>query len=366
MPLPLLPSALLGSAAIGGITSLLSGRSASNAQDRASQEAREAAQRSEAFEREIINRQLMQSAPYADAGYGALNDLATAYGQDQPKGFNPYSQLGKEGGFTDPSGASQPQGGVTGWDQLLKLLPALGGAVDPNVKTRMKHGAIPQYFVNGKWQYDPPPSATTPAPNPTSFADGNALADYLMKYRGQVSSKDRAKFDQYVAQIRGMGAFPQQGEAQPGGNPNTPQGLQARRDDFIARFKASPLYQTNYNSMMEEATKGVQRNSSAAGMLNSGRTLKALQDRAGDISSRLYGSYEGGLWNMAGWQQPTPASSGVSSAIMGQAQPANFGNAAGIAGIGNAVNNALGSFGYLQGLRSSSAYPSTTKTQDRL
>jgi hypothetical protein len=30
------------------------------------------------------------------------------------------------------------------------------------------------------------------------------------------------------------------------------------------------------------------------------------------------------------------------------------------------VNNALGSFGYLQGLRSSSAYPSTTKTQDRL
>jgi hypothetical protein len=341
MALPLLPIALLGSAAIGGITSLLSGRSASNAQDRASDEAREAAQRSEAFEREIINRQLMQSAPYADAGYGALGDLATAYGQDQPKSFNPYAPLGREQPFGGaPAGTTGS--GMT-WQQFFGQLP--------KAETRVKNGVTLYRIGKGDW------SKTPPMQQPEGgFADGNALANYLAQFRGQVSSKSRGQFDQYLTQLRAMGAFPADPAAQPGGDPNSPQGLQARRDDFISRFKASPLYQTNYNSMMEEATKGVQRNSSAAGMLNSGRTLKALQDRAGDISNRLYGSYEGGLWNMAGWQQPTPASSGVSNAIMGQAQPANFGNAAGIAGVGNAVNNALGSFGYLQGLRSSSQY----------
>lgn len=364
MALPLLPIALLGSAAIGGITSLLSSRSAGDAQDRASDEARETAQRQEAFEREIINRQLMQSAPYAATGYGALGDLATAYGQDMPRGFNPYAPLGQEGGFTDPSnpGGLDPA-------QLQKLLQLLNedgdrdhddddDDDDDEVRTRVRDG-VTQYRIDGEWTTTPPappPSSTIPS----DITTGNALADYLNQYRNRIDKDDRTKFDEYITQIRSIGSLtPQAGFV----DPNSPQGLQSRRDDYIARFKSSPLYQLNYQSMMDEGNRGVSRNASASGLLNSGRTLKALQDRAGDISSRLYGSYEGGLWNMAGWQQPTPASAGVSSAIGNQAQPANFANAAGIQGAGNAVNNALGSFAYLQGLGGSSSF---AKTQDRL
>jgi hypothetical protein len=328
MALPLLPIALLGSAAIGGITSLLAGRQAANT-------ASDTAARTEAFERDVMNRQLMQTAPYAATGYGALGDLATAYGQDLPKGFNPYSQLGQEGGFTDPAAA----GGIDSaqLQRLLQLLNEDGGRNrdDDDDDDRRRGSQTP-----------------TPTTIPSNITNGNALADYLIQFRNRIDRRDRNQFDDYITQIRGMGDFSQT----PAVNPNTPQGLAARRDDFISRFKSSPLYQLNYQSMMDEATKGVQRNASAAGLMNSGRTLKALQDRAGDLSNRLYGSYEGGLWNMAGFgPQPTPASSGVSNAIQSGAD-AGYARAAGIAGVGNAVNNALGSYAYLQGLRSNSAF----------
>lgn len=306
---------------------MLSSRTASNA-------ASDASERQEAFEREALNRQLMQSAPYAATGYGALGDLATAYGQDMPKGFNPYAPLGQEGGFSDPAGGSLDS---TQLQRLFQLLNEDSGrrGDDDDDDDRRRRGTTP-----------------TPTTVPPNITNGNALADYLVQFRGRIDKKQRTQFDIYLQQIRGMGEF---GQA-PAVNPNTPEGLQGRRDDFISRFKASPLYQMNYQPMMEEATKGVNRFASASGLLNSGRTLKALQDRAGDVSNRLYGSYEGGLWNMAGFgPQPTPASSGVSNAI-GNSANAGYAQAAGIQGVGNAVNNALGSYAYLQGLRSSSQY----------
>jgi hypothetical protein len=111
-----------------------------------------------------------------------------------------------------------------------------------------------------------------------------------------------------------------------------------------------------YQPAMDEATKGVERYSSASGLLNSGRTLKALQDRAGDIGGRMFGDYTSGLGSLAGYgPQATPSGAGISNAIGSQAD-AGYARAAGIAGIGNAVSSGLGTLGYLRGLQSNSAY----------
>lgn len=285
MPFPLIPIALLGSAAIGGIASLL-------ASNKAASTATQTAQRSEAFERDIINRQLAQTAPYADTGYGALTDLATAYGQSAPARFDPYAELGDE------------------------------------------------RFIS---------------PTSTGGMSGNALADFFMTQRNRISTADRPKFDAFIAQIRAQGGGTTGGT--PGaGMPGQTGTLEQRRADYMQRFQDSPLYKLTYEPAMKEARTGIERNASAMGQLNSGRTLKALQDRGADIANRTYGAYEGGLWNMAGFgPQPTPAGGGVSSAINSGAQ-AGYAQAAGILGAGNAVSNALGSYAYLNGLRSSSAY----------
>ncbi len=333
-----LPAAVLGSAAIGGITSLLSGNKAAST-------AKETSAADLAFQKQLFNRQLMQQAPYSAAGYGALNDLATAYGQDLPKTFNPYATLGNEGAFGSPGGvsATNPTSGMT-WQQFLSQLP---GLTSKSSNTRQRG------------QTSTP--ATPATPTPQNFADGNALADYLMKYRSQIGSKDRAKFDQYLTQLRGMGAFPQtqQGTGQPGPvNPNTPQGLDARRTDFISRFKASPLYQMTYQPALEEGTKSLDRHATAAGLLNSGRSAKEMARFAGNLGQQTYGGYESGLWNMAGFGPgQTPSGAGVSNAIQSGAN-AGYAQAAGIQGVGNAVNNALGSYAYLQGMRSNSQYGS--------
>lgn len=63
----------------------------------------------------------------------------------------------------------------------------------------------------------------------------------------------------------------------------------------MTAFEASPAYQLNYNTAMDEARRGVKDTAQAEGSYNSGRTLKALQDRAQETSRGFFSDYMKGL-----------------------------------------------------------------------
>jgi hypothetical protein len=63
----------------------------------------------------------------------------------------------------------------------------------------------------------------------------------------------------------------------------------------ISRFEASPEYQLNFNRALDEGRQAVGAVGQATGTYNSGRTLKALQDRATDTSRGFFSDYLKGL-----------------------------------------------------------------------
>lgn len=67
----------------------------------------------------------------------------------------------------------------------------------------------------------------------------------------------------------------------------------------MAAFEASPAYKLNYGTAMDEGRRGVQDVSQAEGTYNSGRTLKALQDRAQETSRGFFSDYLKGLSGVA-------------------------------------------------------------------
>lgn len=67
----------------------------------------------------------------------------------------------------------------------------------------------------------------------------------------------------------------------------------------MAAFENSPAYQLNYNTAMDEGRRGVTDVAQATGTYNSGRTLKALQDRAQQTSRGFFSDYLKGLSGVA-------------------------------------------------------------------
>ena len=92
-------------------------------------------------------------------------------------------------------------------------------------------------------------------------------------------------------------------------------------------FQTSPGYEFAQN----EAMRGVMANQSARGLVNSGSTLRALQDRSVGLANQEYGNYMNRLASLAGLGQT--ASSGQAGQMYGQ-------QAAGVMGQGTqAANN---------------------------
>lgn len=56
-------------------------------------------------------------------------------------------------------------------------------------------------------------------------------------------------------------------------------------------FRASPEYRLKYDAALKAGLEGVNARATAGGMNNSGAALKALQDRAGEITDRSYDDY---------------------------------------------------------------------------
>lgn len=71
---------------------------------------------------------------------------------------------------------------------------------------------------------------------------------------------------------------------------------QAGNDSAVAAFRASPGYQWN----VDQSTDAVARKQSAMGMLGSGNTMTAIQDRAHNLADQEYGKWQSGLNTLAG------------------------------------------------------------------
>jgi hypothetical protein len=99
---------------------------------------------------------------------------------------------------------------------------------------------------------------------------------------------------------------------------------------------AMPFQQTpGYQFTQDEAMRGVMANASARGLVNSGATLKALQDRAASLADQTYGNYMNRLAALSGIGQTATGATGA----MGQGYAQG---AAGVIGQGtSAANNYL-------------------------
>lgn len=130
--------------------------------------------------------------------------------------------------------------------------------------------------------------------------------------------------------------------------------LDQRRNMLTQGFESSPLYQYTYQPAVDEATKAAERSGSAGGFLDSGRTIKAIQDRAARIGGQTFGNYLGGLDTLANRGQA--AASGQASAAQAGTNASNaatVGGAnaliSGIGGVNNAVQSGFNNYNYLKG-----------------
>jgi hypothetical protein len=185
---------------------------------------------------------------------------------------------------------------------------------------------------------------------------GAAIAANSAKKAQKAQDATNAKVDAYGAPYRaaGAGALGSLETAYGLGDPNT---LGARRDMFSRGFEDSPLYKYTYQPAVDEATAAVERNASASGLLNSGRTLKAIQDRAARIGGQTFGNYLSGLETIAGRGQNAAFQQGAfamqGTAASNQAGVAQ-GNAlqGGLAGVSNAAQQGINNYNYLKGISS--------------
>lgn len=144
---------------------------------------------------------------------------------------------------------------------------------------------------------------------------------------------------------------------------DSPQARLDASDSFIQNFQDSPLFRLTQQQGIDAATDQILAGNAARGVSNSGATLKALQDRGSDIANRSV------LQQIALLQDASNQGAGAASSLAGASQ--NFGNAAadialqqgnaqaaGFLGVGNSINNALGTQAFNNALKSSSGFTS--------
>ena len=177
----------------------------------------------------------------------------------------------------------------------------------------------------------------------TSFIAGNAAKDAAKKQ----AKSNMAMLDKQIGQVApfrdaGVAAVDPLKKAYGLGTPEDSAAA-------VARFKASPEYQLNYDNMLEDARGDVTAYGAGTGNLFSGNTLKALQDRAGRISNQLFGNYTSNLCSLAGMGANAATNNATNmGAAEGRNQTAiaNQGNAkiAQITGMGQGVQSLADDF----------------------
>lgn len=133
--------------------------------------------------------------------------------------------------------------------------------------------------------------------------------------------------------------------------------LDARRAELESGFESSPLYKYVYEPALQTSWDNYNKFASSTGALNSGGTLKALQDRAGQLGGATFGSYLSGLTDIKNQGQAAAGMTASATAPGFAAQGAALGaqgdaSAAGILGVGNAITGGFNNYNYLKGLSS--------------
>lgn len=115
----------------------------------------------------------------------------------------------------------------------------------------------------------------------TLAALGKGVSDAVPHYQGAID-----RFDPWASQ--GLNAFGMLGDSY---------GLNgaAGNDNAVSAFRASPGYQYN----VDQSTDAVARKQSALGMLGSGNTATAIQDRAHSLADQEYRGWQSGLKGIA-------------------------------------------------------------------
>lgn len=191
-----------------------------------------------------------------------------------------------------------------------------------------------------------------------SSADKNAAAQ----------SATSAKVDAYGAPYRAAGtnALADLQTANGEGDPAT---LAARRATLDSNFENSPLYKYTYQPAVEQATLDAQKQGSSGGFLDSGRTIKAIQDRAARIGGQTFGNYLGTIEQTANNGQNAAFNSG-NQAQTGQNALGTYtndaGNAlgAGVLGAANAAGAGVGNYFQKMGQSSYGANPFANSTSE--
>lgn len=177
--------------------------------------------------------------------------------------------------------------------------------------------------------------------------DDPAQRDYLMNWSGapgslgKMTPEEYGKF-YYTNDLRGKQA-------------NDPNYTGADLSQFkggvanYGGFTASPGYQFR----LDEGQKAIERSAAARGGLNSGATMKALNNYAQNTASAEYENYANALRSMAGIGQTSAAQTGALGVQTGQAIGNNIMNAgnaraSSYANTGAAINNFAGNMLYGQ------------------
>jgi hypothetical protein len=128
------------------------------------------------------------------------------------------------------------------------------------------------------------------------------------------------------------------------------------RDAFYNAFRADPGYQYT----VDQALRGVDAGAASKGILNSGATIKAEQDRAYNLADQQFNSYVNRLYGLAQFGQNSATNSATQGITTGTnmantalqeggAQATIYGNMG--AGISNTVNSLFSNKQFTSGLK---------------
>lgn len=101
-------------------------------------------------------------------------------------------------------------------------------------------------------------------------------------------------------------------------------------NEGFERFKRG----SGYQNVLNETMRGVTGSMAARGLLSSGSTLRALQDRSNQLAQQTYGNYLGQI--LGGAQTAFGASQGFANTIAGAGQ------VGGTQGLGGAIGQGVG------------------------
>lgn len=121
-------------------------------------------------------------------------------------------------------------------------------------------------------------------------------------------------------------------------------GAPAQTNAF-SQFHADPGYQYSVN----QAVQGVDRSAAARGLLTSGATIKAIQDRAGNLADQGYSNYFNRLAGVSGTGQTATAGTATAGANAANSEAntmmaAGNARASGYGGVASSLNQGLNNY----------------------